>query len=229
MSPTPKIQAAIDEKRSLYQKNVKNPLEHTVLKSAEFNNKLGKGKKIIQKGAWKGFPLFYLTLEEYATCPTCIHHDDCYGLKMRFAHRFKHGLMLQNKLNVELRELFQKYDKIAIRLHVLGNFYSESYIKFWQNKLKQYPGLHIFGYTAHWQDKVFDEIKLTRKLYPDRFIIRFSQNKEYKGGLNMFACDEDFKGTSLVCPEQQDKTESCLTCGLCFSNNVKTTIKFLTH
>ncbi len=50
------------------------------LKSGGNNRKIGG---VILKGHWKGFPIYGLTLEERATCPTSCHHwRSCYGNRM---------------------------------------------------------------------------------------------------------------------------------------------------
>ena len=53
-----------------------NPQE-MVLKSGENSRKLGS---VVEKGKWKGFPIFSLSLEERKTCPrSCSVWDRCYG------------------------------------------------------------------------------------------------------------------------------------------------------
>ena len=86
-----KTEQAVQEKRTLFSKNVFNPLSNktNILKSGAQNKKLGG---LITKGIWRGLPLYSLTLEERATCPTtCAHFSDCYGNNMRYAHRFQSG------------------------------------------------------------------------------------------------------------------------------------------
>ena len=214
-----------------FPRSVKDPLYNTVLKSAEHNSKLGNGRKIITKGKWKGMPLYQLSLEEYATCPPCNHIEDCYTNNMPFAHRFKHGLMLQVKLAKELKGLFSKYNKIAIRLHVSGDFFSVAYVNFWEKQLELYPGLYIFGYTARIKDKIYETLHGLNCKYPDRFIVRYSVDRGYNSvrRFHRYAVTQDFNGVSIVCPEQIDKTDSCVTCGLCFNSNFKKSIKFLSH
>jgi len=228
----PKLQHAINTQRTLFPKSIKDPFTYTgkLLKSSEHNSKLGKGKKVIEKGPLKGAPLFYLTLEERATCPPCDHYNDCYGNHTPFAHRFKHGLELESKLRVELSELMFIYHKALIRLHQLGDFYSLDYLKVWEDSLKSYGGLHVFGYTAHCKGVIYDKIMELHKRFNERWMFRVSTaNINPVSSKNMYAVSESFSGKSVICPEQLDKTESCLTCGLCWNNNFIKPIKFLTH
>ena len=200
---------------------------HNVLKSAKGNSKLGKGLTSIVKGKWKGFPLFTLTLEERATCPTSCHHWlDCYGNSMGFAHRFKPSKELEVRLDFELGNLAKKYVKgFAVRLHVLGDFYSTGYVDFWWQMLLKYPNLHLYGYTARdSKDEIGKRLDFVRMLYPERFWIRQSVSQKSE---KSFVATSVLFGGSITCPEQVGKTESCLTCGLCWS--VKNPIHFITH
>ena len=160
---------------TLYPKSIKHSSEASVLKPGRNNKKLGWK---ITKGKWKGKYLYSLTLTERATCPTSCHHwDDCYGNNMPFAHRFDTRGLIQ-KLEQEIPQLLSKHKKgIVIRLHVLGDFYSVDYARFWQKMLVQYDDLCIFGYTARELDsKIGRAIWLNNIRFSDRHVIRWSRN-----------------------------------------------------
>jgi hypothetical protein len=108
------------------------------------------GKKV-RKGKYKGFPIVTLTLEERKTCPSsCAHWSDCYGNNMPFATRYDVGPEFENMLELELKELQRKYPNgFLVRLHILGDFYSVSYVAKWAKWLTMFPALHIYGYTAN--------------------------------------------------------------------------------
>lgn len=211
----------------------------TLLRPASNNTKLGNGKTIISKGKLRGLPLYSLTLEERATCPSdCFHWKSCYGSPvgkaggMYMADRFKHGRPLTIKLSQELEALNKKHKKgFLIRLHVLGDFYSVGYVKYWASKLKRYPRLHVFGYSARLKGKIHEELQRTRRLYQDRWMVRYSTNESYRkeSPYKMYAVREEFKGTNIVCPSQEGKVDACLDCALCWSPGFKKSIKFLTH
>lgn len=227
---------SLQEARTVFTSQVK-PVSTKVslLKSCKSNNKIGKGSKYIEKGDWKGMPIYTLTLEERKTCPTyCNHWKTCYGNNMFLAHRYKHGAVLQSKLDNELGILSKKYPKgFVIRLHILGDFYSVKYVNFWERMFAKYKALHVFGYTG--RDPYLDPIgksirhKLNRTR-GNRCLIRFSQNEENDGDI-YFAGQygEIHIPSELPCPEQSNKTKSCLTCGLCWNKNVTKTITFKTH
>jgi len=223
---------ALAEARTIHPKSVRDPADHVVIKSVASNNKLGKGNNIIAKGPWSFMPLFSITLQERATCPTDCHHwADCYGNNMAFAHRFEHGAALENKIMAEVEMLSRRYRSFAIRLHVLGDFYSPGYVMMWHDLLAKYDGLHVYGYTSrHGDDPIAAAIYCVQHSFPRRFVIRTSRNVEYHGDPTLrYAANNDFTGDSIVCPEQTGKTESCLTCGLCFHPKINKTIKFLSH
>ena len=199
--------------------------DQKVLKPGNNNKKLGF---VITAKKWRGCRIFSLTLEERATCPRSCHHwEDCYGNNMYLAHRFEHGTELCVKIEKEIEELLSKYKTgIVIRLHVLGDFYSEEYVNFWRSMFEKYDRLHVFGYTARWDDPIADAINSLNKTFPDRCVIRYSRNRKQKG-LKSFACKDDYQGDSFTCLEQLGKNVSCASCALCWTT--KKTVKFLTH
>jgi hypothetical protein len=118
-----------------------------LLKSGMNSRKIGK---IVAKGPWKGFPIFTLTLEERATCPrSCQQWANCYGNNMHFAQRISDDGTLTRRLWGELAALgAENPEGFLVRLHVLGDFYSEEYVAFWRAALEEFPQLRIFGFTA---------------------------------------------------------------------------------
>jgi hypothetical protein len=156
---------------------------------------------------------------------------------MPFAHRFKNA-NIDLLLEREIESLMQKHKEgIVIRLHVLGDFYSEEYVRFWEEMLIRHPKLCIFGYTARKGDNIAHAIWLLNKRFSERCVIRHSGNFEagnpkqysqdpFKEDWS-YAADESFEGASFVCPEQTEKVKDCASCGLCWTT--KKTVKFLSH
>jgi hypothetical protein len=218
---------ALSEARTIHPKRVFDPVEYNgnVLKSVASNKKLGNGSNTITKGKWKGMVMYSLTLEERDTCPRSCHHwADCYGNGMAFGHRFKAGMSLEMTLEAELATLAKKHPNgFVVRLHVLGDFYSERYVRLWDNALQTYPNLHVFGYSARHSDMIGMHVALLNAHYPDRCWIRFSRKDSW---LDMSAVEVPSKH-SITCPEQLGKTSACITCGLCWS--IKAPIHFISH
>jgi hypothetical protein len=219
---------ALSEARTIHPKQVKPVTDDSVLlKPVAANGKMGKGLSVIMRGKWRGFPLYALTLQERATCPsTCMRWAECFGNGMMFAHRFEAGDALERKLEREVMVLAAMHPAgFAIRLHVLGDFYSVEYVELWSSLLRKYPNLNIYGYTARRDGAIADAIRAVRITMGERFWIRISANGQHDGGSDIFAAQEGNGG--IVCPEQTGKTESCLTCGLCWSTT--RTIEFIDH
>lgn len=215
------------EGRSVFVSTIKPPIKvNKILKPGSSNSKLGY---IIKKGKWKGFPLFSLTLEERKTCPSsCYFWRDCYGNNMYLAERIDHTHpRFLIELNKELRSLSKLYPKgFVIRLHILGDFYSTDYVRFWEQSLKNYPNLFVFGYTARHNCNIGRMVTRVWKENPDRFIIRFS-GYEYDDRLTTNKAEGEFEGT--ICPEQTGKVDKCAKCALCWNNNITQPILFIQH
>ena len=223
--------AAVVDGRTIFQRTVKL-VDGSVnlLKRSIDNQKLGKRREW-RAGAYKGMPLYSLTLEERATCDRgCEAWRVCYGNNMPFAHRFSvadGGAALQERLTVELDRLDTLHpDGYSIRLHILGDFFSVDYVKWWETQLDNRPLLHIYGYT-HRQGEIRGEIDRVWGRYGARFNIMQSDGR---AGLRPIALLETTEGADKlpVCPQQTGRAEGCLDCGLCTLPNVKG-VKFKVH
>lgn len=215
--------------RTIYPATVISPLSENVLKSGFNSSKIGK---TVTKGRWKGFELYTLTLEERATCPvTCRHWRSCFGNQMHLAHRFRHGPDLEKMVEREIIGLSRKHPRgFAIRLHVLGDFYSVGYVKFWERMLDEHPALHAFGFSARWNyhgDPIAKSlIDLVGKKW-HRFAIRFSNAPIDE--LATVSIEHPFQkpDDAIICPQQLGKTNCCATCALCWQSRKR--IAFIQH
>lgn len=221
-----KIDIAPDDLRSALGETIfpttrRHPKElKRVLKEGKNSRKIGSH---ITKGRWKGMPIFTLTLEERATCPrSCLEWSNCYGNHMHFAQRIQPGHDLTAALEKELQKLNRNHRKgFAVRLHVLGDFYHENYVYFWAHMLDQFKRLHVFGFTAHQKNTpIGSVIDWMNGYWDDRFYIRFS-------GIDTEVVDRKEEVSGILCPVQEDKTDCCGTCGLCWQTTKK--ISFLRH
>lgn len=224
---------ALSEARTIFPKSVVSPKDsERLLVSGHNNPKLGA---VVQKGPWAGMPIYHLTLEERATCPTtCKVWAECYGNAMPYARRHSargdDSIELILRLTSEVEALQRAHpDGFVIRLHTLGDFFSVVYVNVWATFLNNFPALRCFGYTAHAPDsRIGEQIKaLTDKRW-DRFAIRFSG---FGMGQSTFVYEADPDVPDVVmCPAQTKGTECCATCGLCWSPSAKELeIGFLKH
>jgi len=218
---------------TIYPKSIKTPVGHKfkLLKPGSNNKKLGN---IVTAKKWTGKRMFSLTLVERVTCPESCHHwDDCYGNNMPFAHRFN-TVGLLHTLEDEVAALSKKYPEgIVIRLHVLGDFYSISYVAFWERILELYPNVCIYGYTARWYEPIQKAIAAMNRKWSNRCVIRYSRNRAYIPNDDIlrdswkFAAEESYVGPTFTCPEQLGTLPDCASCGACWIANK--TVKFLSH
>lgn len=204
---------------SLFHSQVREPDDVIILKSGEHQRKIGSH---VTKGKWRGMPIFTLTLEERATCPSsCQHWRDCYGNNMHWSKRLKHGPLLEETLDREICELAREHPAgFVVRLHILGDFYSPQYVGLWGLFLDRHPNLHIFGYTAYERDSdIGKAMQILRNSFPERWWVRWShRDKETPLSTG---------DSGIVCPAQTGATDCCGTCGLCWTVNKP--IKFLIH
>jgi hypothetical protein len=211
--------------RSIFPSRVFDPDEvQRVLKDGHQSRKIGK---FVTKGPRRGWPLFTLTLEERATCPrNCKAWAFCYGNNMQAAERLTAGPALEEALWNELLALqFAHPSGFMVRLHVLGDFYSLDYVRFWTRALSAFPALHVFGFTAHDPASeigaaLFDLVNSNF----DRFSLRFSGLNSPLYGSQL---QPDVHPDAIACPAQADATDCCGTCGLCWHS--RRSISFARH
>lgn len=211
--------------RTLFRKRVVDPASMVrLLKSAEHNKKIGSP---VVRGKLSGVPVYTLTLEERATCPTdCPHWRSCYGNAMNWSSRIDVTPSLIPILRVELLSLARKYPRFMVRLHVLGDFYSVEYVRFWHEMLRSLPGLRVYGYTARLHGPIKDAIQEMN--HHPRSWIRYSDGPEKSfRAVTVDNAEQAEAAGLIVCPAQTGKTDCCATCALCWATDK--TIAFLRH
>lgn len=199
-------------------------------------NNSAKLGKIVTKGAWRGMPIYSLTLEERATCPRSCHHwSSCMGNGMHLAWRLRHGVDLEVGLHRELGVLQRKHPGgFVVRLHVLGDFVSVRYLERWAFWLDLYPALRVFGYSAWPVDTPIGAAvsRLTEARW-DRFAIRLSSTEPgTRRAITLWEMPtpEISRKHIVVCPAQLNKTASCASCAICWSPAARErTIAFIAH
>ncbi len=223
---------AIVDRTALFRKGIEHAsTSPRLLVDGENQRKVGKR---ITKGAWKGTRIFTLTLVERATCPTsCQQWLSCYDNGMPYARRHILDRALIARLGPEIAGLIAKHGRIAVRLHVLGDFGAEedldlaiAYVAAWRWAMMQHEGLHLFGYTAHAPAGAIGRaIHALNVDFPSRARIRFSGQD--MGAYGAIVIERPEEAKSVVCPAQTDATDCCATCALCWS--MDRTVEFLRH
>lgn len=201
------------------------------------NSKIGGGVLV---GKWKGAHLRTLSLVERETCPkTCPLWTECYGNAMPYSKRWVYDADLLFAIERQVIALTEKYDRLVVRLHVLGDFPDLSYVKFWGRLLKDHPSLCAFGYTAHGPETpIGKRIAALRHVFGEgqgsRFAIRHSNTVGPWSTVTIPfpTVEKDIDGF-IVCPEQRDaiadprRGTHCGTCAACWSADVG--IAFMKH
>jgi hypothetical protein len=214
-------------KRSLFlARVVASDQPERLLKSGVHQRKIGSH---VAKGAWRGMPIFTLTLEERATCPeTCRNWLTCYGNAMNWSERITADAGLMPRLADELDSLAREFRRgFVVRLHILGDFFSEDYVGFWAEQMARHDGLRVFGYTA-WQPgtAIGDAVAAVRELCRGRFQVRHSDAPPSTFGTRTIKTAEE-AGDAIICPAQTGKSACCSSCALCWSTSKR--IAFLEH
>ncbi len=203
--------------RSIFPSRVFAPDElPRLLKSGLQSRKIGK---VVTKGKRRGWPIYTLTLEERASCPRgCREWHACYGNHMHAAERIEHGPAMLEPLAQELCELARQHrNGFLVRLHVLGDFWSEDYVDFWSGMLRALPMLAVFGFTAHAPSSPIGR-KLSLMALDHgwaRAAIRFSGAPHALRASRVLGPGET-DTDAIVCPAQTGGTDCCATCALCW-------------
>lgn len=218
---------AVIEGRTKYPHSVVDASDSPKL-LIEGKNQRKIGDRVV-KGRWAGMPIYCLTLEERATCPpTCNVWRECYGNGMNWARRHRDDGELMPLLWCELEELQARHPGgFVVRLHILGDFYSLKYVRFWRFMLENHPALRIFGFTAHLPGSAIGRALVDLNANGDRCWIRFSGDIGAMGSL-VVAAREAAAG-HVVCPAQTDPLgkRCCGSCALCWT--MRRPVAFVRH
>lgn len=213
---------ALAEGRTIFPSTRADPRHHLVLVSGKEQRKIGDR---IVKGPWAGLRVYCVTLEERATCPRSCHHwSGCYGNTMPFSRRHSADpITLTKAIYFEVDYLSRKHPRgFAVRLHILGDFMSADYAKFWGLMLRNYPGLHLFGFTARQPGtEIGREVDNLNHAHPTRCRIRFSvpvPTGRAGESAPILDLDAPRAAGAIQCPAQTHPGRSCGSCALCWSD-----------
>lgn len=222
------IPVAASMKGTRFPTQVISPREN-LLVSGHSNVKIGRD---VRQGAFKGYWIYTLSLEERATCPsTCDHWTTCYGNNMPLAYRTDHTdptFLPKLEANIERLLAIRGRPGILVRLHALGDFYDPGYVRFWEYMLERHERLAIFGYTAWLRDtEIGAAINKLIDSFPGRAMMRFSNGRGSDRSAIPIETAADCPPGAFVCPEQTEQFEACGKCGACWSTLKN--VAFLAH
>lgn len=230
---------ALAEARTVFPGRVRGAGEAPeILVSGRWHRKLGVR---VSKGPWQGMPIFALTLEERATCPSyCQHWRSCMGSAMQWAWRVRRNADLVPTIARDLARLQGLHPKgFVVRLHILGDFYAAGYVAQWARWLDEFPALHVFGYTA-WHPTTSTIGRAVADLAAarwNRFAVRWSTTEPGPDrAVTIWAWDPERSRDEwrrdgvIVCPAETGDTLGCGSCGLCWSQAARDkAIGFIAH
>lgn len=227
--------APVRERRTIFPSRVFSPRRVPRLLIDGHNSR--KTGSMVTKGPWAGMPIYTLTLQKRASCPSqCFMFNNCYGNSSRWARRIEHGHEFEYHLIDEVAALADKHKRgFVVRLHILGDFYSPFYVGVWRELLARVEPLRVYGYTARsfkHDRQIATAIRAMNEAYPERCLIRFSSAQPQPGGATVISYIPETSRVpeGLICPAELHKSECCASCGLCWSPAARTeTIVFIKH
>jgi hypothetical protein len=152
---------------------------------------------------------------------------------MRLAQRMPQGAELEQRLPHEVARLAKKHPRgFAVRLHVIGDFYSVKYVQLWRQLLERHPALRIWGYTARIDadDPIAAALLAwSRQDNWDRFRMRFSHAPLSLGVPTTKTVEHPLQvpADATLCPYEIELTKDCSRCALCWHS--KERIAFMQH
>lgn len=151
---------------------------------------------------------------------------------MPFAKRADHRepAKLEEAIEADIERLLRVRDRrgILVRLHALGDFHSAPYVRFWALMLEMYPGLAVYGYTAHPPgSEIGRAVAWAKRKYGRRFAVRWSNGGTSHDCAVSIVSEEHRPADAFICPEQTGRTAACATCGLCWGTEKN--VAFLEH
>jgi len=123
--------------------------------------------------------------------------------------------------NIELQLSFlcARNDKVLVRLHVLGDFYSVEYVQFWEEQLWLHEGLYLYGYTHRPEgDPIHTAIKDLNTESRTRILLSDQAETPWEAGHFLVVDEwEDTPPRTARCPaELTGRDLKCVDCTLCF-------------
>lgn len=206
--------------------------KETTRKSFLYGNKFINPNRMGEKNS----KLKNMLIFDLPAVKSCHNHSECsktcYALKAQRLYpnvnnfrnenfdMAKNDLLILDKL---IRTQLDKSNKKKVRIHSSGDFFSQEYINFWYNIIKDYPKVKFYTYTK--VEKLFDFSKI-EGLNNFNLILSYIDGKLNYGSIEYV---EQMKKeyNSFICPGTKFKNIKCgLNCNYCVSNK---NVVFIQH
>ncbi len=130
------------------------------------------------------------------------------------------------KINAQIRSVTQP----VIRLHSSGDFFSNDYIEMWKKIATENREAIFWGYTRSW--RIPELINSLEQLRLENNVWLYASLEENdippKGWAFCKVGTKEYHEGLFNCPEQYLGGPNCLSCGVCFSDDIKN-IYFVMH
>ena len=160
------------------------------------------------------------------TCPGQNKFCDkyCYGVKnwYRAAHVKK---ALDDKFSATIRPDFTEAmtkeiehgKPKVVRIHTVGDFYNEEYIRKWSIIIDSCPTTQFYGYTRAWRVPILRDRLESLILTHSNIVLRASvdfTHQDRPDGWRLFSVVD---GEGIHCPHDLGKVAYCRDCGICWT------------
>ncbi|MBQ8292924.1 MAG: hypothetical protein IJX78_03835 [Bacilli bacterium] len=241
----------VNRKKIMNDRCRNNDFEYNRDYMSDIPNGLESGNKKTLDSGTNYDKIFIWNMPYVSTCPGmtkwCINNcynadnrEDVYPIKqwIRNLHDFLYQKEKLYEVICNQISLF-KGQKVAIRFHSSGDFFSVEYIDFWIKIAKRFPSVHFWGYTRSWsvsslREKII-ELNSLGNVTLFASVDDFSQIDKFEQLNKSFVLEkENFEkiinnSNYFICPEQIRLTNGCADCGNCITNKAKKDIVFIVH
>jgi hypothetical protein len=134
-----------------------------------------------------------------------------------------------------LEQLSSAERPTAVRIHSSGDFYSQSYILFWIDVIRQCQDVQFWAYTRSWTiPDLLPHLELLRAEPNFELFASWDNTMPHPpNGWRLSLVEEKAEAFTkqphdLLCPEQVGQVPNCASCGFCIERRAGNVL-FLTH
>ncbi len=213
------------------------------LRPGDGNSKMGGDT--LRRGPMRGCKLFYVGLVEGRTCPgECVFRAtglcgaaNCQGLRFIVDDAF------YSTAAAQIDELLHgETDRVAVRLHVTGDFVDTRHVQFWAHQLARHRNLAVWGHTHHHGPLLGLIQQELNDTFPGRAMIRVSESADAPNRTVTVLRASDVRGfEGVICPAMLTggsggprakrkgdiPLSCCAECGLCMDPRIRTIVFLL--
>lgn len=201
------------------------------------NSKTGKESKIYQRVLVWNIPAVKTCPGASSWCKSHCYNGDDILVKypsQEWAKNYAYYLNDADGLKRKLISMLQMYeDKIAVRIHSSGDFFSVEYIDFWYSIVKTAQNANFWAYTRSWSIPY---------LYPNLEKLRNLENIQLFASWDktmpappitwrksvVYLPEDEVEFNGIACPEQSGLLPNCATCDYCIAKT-KGDVYFILH